>query len=108
MVQLVSVAAGKLPQFGIFMFIWLVYFSIAYYMLGNEISGGDNFIYIAPHNKWDSIEAEWKKNPGDALDEVGNDYSNLPTCVKYLIQAWRNAIGDLSPPEYPNWIALKG
>lgn len=34
---------------------------------------------------------------------MGNDYSDLPLYFKYLIQAWRNAIGDLSPPSYGGW-----
>lgn len=98
MVQLVGLCLSKLPTFMVFMSMWLIYFSLAYYILGNEIDGGDDFSMLAPPEV---------RNQFADLNEVGNEYSDLRLSFKYLIQAWRNAIGDLSAPEYPNWIELK-
>jgi len=87
-----------------FMFIWIIYFALAYYILGSEIDTGDDFSVLAA--KPAKSNADTIAGIEDEVQDVGNDYSDLGVFFKYAILAWRNSIGDLSVPKYDAWSAV--
>jgi len=98
-VRLIKISALKISNFVLFMFIWVTYFALAYYILGSEIDGGDDFSYLAPSVSRDD-------GMKDDVGDVGNDYSGLDDHWQYLLLSWRNSIGDLSVPNYENWTTI--
>jgi hypothetical protein len=98
LVRLIRVSILKISNFVLFMAIWVTYFALAYYILGSEIDGGDDFSLLAPPESRDSV--------ADEVGDVGNDYSELAAFWTYPILAWRNSIGDLSVPAYEGWTAV--
>lgn len=75
LIQLSISVIEDFRTFSIFLFAWLLLFSIVF-----QISG----------LKFDNDQ----------------DYQNLNVFVKFMIQTYRNSVGDMLAPSYPIWIDL--
>lgn len=75
LIQLMISVIEDFKTFSIFLFAWLLQFSIVFQISGLKF----------------------------ANDE---DYQNLNVFVKFIIQTYRNSIGDILAPSYQIWIDL--
>ena len=87
----------KIKYFMFFYIIWILYFALAYYILGSEIERGNDFTSLAQpdHSNMETIIND--------LSSVDDDYSDLRDFFAYIVLSWRNSIGDLSAPSYGSW-----
>lgn len=79
MIRISSRVLVDAAPFTMFFFFWVLLFGLFFIILGNTYGEDDD-------------------HPEDA-----NDYARLPWSVGMLIYSWRNALGDLEPPNGAIW-----
>ena len=83
MVQLVADCIPPMTIFLAFLLLILIPFSLIYQVVGLELPFGDH---------------------GETVEDF--EYAKLNVFIAFLLQAFRNSIGDLATPTYDYWLEM--
>jgi len=84
LIRLLSICIKKVSAFTVFLMIWVILLSFLFKILGANFEDDDTFDYKGYN------------------DDFG-DYRMMSEPLIYLIQTFRNSIGDISTPHYSYW-----